>query len=144
MEHATALALDRRADAAERHERQLLCLREAADGHGLRNARRADDGAHLLRVDQRVGLGDGRVGAGAVVLEHDLERPAVDAAARIDHLLRQQHAFAFGQPDSREAAGGREQGADADRFAGRCALREAGRGRRRQREGQQRGPQWMA
>ncbi|MCY1301675.1 hypothetical protein D9M70_513000 [compost metagenome] len=118
VKDAGTLALHRRPEPGEGEQRHLLRLGDAANGHRLRNAGRADDGPHLVRMQQGVGLGHGGIRAGTVILHDHLQRPPGDAAAAIDDFQRQLRALALGQPHRGDAARGREQAADADRVGG--------------------------
>jgi len=85
---AEDIGRDRRGDAImdRRHDDhgRLGFDKRLARGEGRVAATAADDGEHLVLVDQLLDRPDRRRGVAAIVLANELELPAVDAAGCVD------------------------------------------------------------
>jgi hypothetical protein len=126
MEHAFAIALDRRAEAGEGQLRDLGGIGDPAQGDRRSEQRAAEHGDDLLIEDQVVHLGDCGIRVRGVVLDDDPDRPAIEAAFGVDRLLRKNQSVAFIDAEPRADARDGQDRAELDRLT-RRRLGECGR-----------------
>ncbi|MPN33335.1 hypothetical protein SDC9_180821 [bioreactor metagenome] len=114
--------------AGQRNERNACLFHQRDHRHGGTRGGAADDDIHLVVIDQALGEAVGLVGIAAVVVMHELQRAAEDAALLVDlfHILLQRLQFRIAQEGS--GTGDGQHRADLDRIGGESTECSHGQG----------------
>lgn len=91
---------------------------EGNNGQGRRGQAGADDGQHLVIADEFVGCEHGFGGISFGIVDHRLERMAVDAAFGVEFIDDHLHALLFRVPQERAGTGNGKYAADLVGFLG--------------------------